>query len=207
MKLITIEGMEGVGKSTCIKFIQTHLQKNDLPYLVTREPGGTPFAERIRQLFLHVNEQEEIAPETELLLAFAARAQHLKHVIKPALSRGQWVICDRFTDSSFAYQGAGRGVPFEKIEALEEWIQGDFKPAATILLLAPLDVSLSRIAARKKWDRFEVEDRAFFQRIYTCYQEMAAQDPLRYHVVDANQDLASVQRALVKILDKLMRNQ
>ena len=170
---ITIEGGEGVGKSTNIATLEAWLQRHQIDYCLTREPGGTPLAERVRELLLGI-EDELLSPAAELLLVFAARAQHLERVIKPALARGEWVLCDRFTDATYAYQGGGRGSPKAHIAALEQQVQAGLKPDYTLLLDAPVEVGLERADRRGELDRFETEQRAFFERVRNCYLERAA---------------------------------
>ena len=160
-KFITLEGGEGVGKSTNLKFIRGSLSASGIELIETREPGGTRLGEALRGVLLG-DEAEGICPEAELLTMFAARAEHLEKVIKPALDAGKWVLCDRFTDASFAYQGGGRGLAFERIEQIESWVQGDLRPDLTILLDAPVEVGMARAAARGEADRFEREPKAFF---------------------------------------------
>ena len=160
-KFITIEGVEGVGKSSVINTICNELNTAHIKHVLTREPGGTPLAEEIRELLV-TKRDELMMPLTEVLLFFAGRYQHITQLIKPALARGEWVISDRFTDSSFAYQGAGRGLAFEKLQTLKDWVQGDFEPDCTILLDAPVEVGLARIQSRSK-DRIEEEVRMITQ--------------------------------------------
>jgi dTMP kinase len=187
-KFITIEGGEGVGKSTQIAALRELLAARRLEVVVTREPGGTPRAERIRELLLE-NSAESMPVACELLLMFAARATHIENVIRPALVRGAWVVCDRFTDASYAYQGHGRGVDAGHIAALERFVQGDLRPDLTLLLDAPVDVGGARASARNaaagSSDRFEQEQRAFFERVRAGYLERAHTEPRRIAVVDA----------------------
>jgi dTMP kinase len=187
-KFITIEGGEGVGKSTQIAALRDLLTARRLEVVVTREPGGTPRAERIRELLLE-NSAESMPVTCELLLMFAARATHIENVIRPALMRGAWVVCDRFTDASYAYQGSGRGVDGEHIAALERFVQGDLRPDLTLLLDAPVDVGGARANARNaaagSSDRFEQEQRAFFERVRAGYLERARSEPGRIAIVDA----------------------
>ena len=202
--LVTFEGVEGVGKTTLIRFITKYLSHHNIPLLVTREPGGTPLADDIRH-FLLSKHAEKMQPETELLLIFAARAQHLQNVIHPALKAGKLVICDRFTDTSYAYQGAGRGINKAKIEILEKTVQDDLKPDLTILLDAPIDVCLARIVAREKTDRFESESKSFFQKARHAYLQMAAADPERFRVIDAAQPMTVVEEEVVKFLQPIIK--
>jgi dTMP kinase len=201
---ITIEGGEGVGKSTNIAFIADKLSKENIPFVVTREPGGTPLAEEIRQLLLS-DRDETISDNTELLLMFAARAQHIANVIEPALARGDWVICDRFTDATYAYQGGGRGLPESKISNLEQWVQGDLRPDFTILLDAPVAVGMSRAEQRGELDRIEREQEQFFENVRSRYLLLAERHNNRFRVVDASQTLAQVQESLLEIIDEMRR--
>jgi dTMP kinase len=200
---ITIEGGEGVGKSTNITFIAERLKKQGINFILTREPGGTPLAEDIRQLLLTPRE-ETVAENTELLLMFAARAQHISQVIEPALARGDWVICDRFTDATFAYQGGGRGIPQSKIADLEQWVQGDLRPDFTLLLDAPVEVGMTRANNRGALDRFEQEQQQFFDKVRATYLLMAEEHKDRYRVVDASLSLEEVQRALVVLIEEMI---
>lgn len=202
-KLITLEGGEGVGKSTNIAFIKAYLEQHGVAVVVTREPGGTGLGERIRQLLLHPG-SGSIAPDAELLLMFAARAQHLAEVIIPKLSKGHWVICDRFTDASYAYQGGGRGIDESRIADLEQWAQGKLRPDLTILLDAPIDIGLSRARERGAADRFESETTAFFERVRQCYQSLALRYPDRFKLIDASQALDEVQTDIATQIDSLL---
>lgn len=199
---ITIEGGEGVGKSTNIDFMAEQLRQRNIALLVTREPGGTVLAESIRDLLLKPA-AEPWSENAELLLMFAARAQHIAWVIEPALACGQWVICDRFTDATYAYQGGGRGIDTDKIADLERWVQGDLRPDVTILLDAPVSVGLSRANKRGELDRFEQEQQAFFERVRAAYLALAAAHRQRYRVVDAAQPLEQVQQSLLEVLHDL----
>lgn len=200
-RFITLEGVEGVGKSTNLGFVAARLEQAGLEVVTTREPGGTPLAEAIRSLLLGVSE-EPMAELTELLLVFAARAQHLARVIEPALERGAWVLCDRFTDATYAYQGAGRGLDCRVIETLEQLVQGTLQPDLTLYLdLAP-DVAETRLGDRHR-DRFEREELAFFERVREGYRRRAAEQG-RFRVVDAGRPLAAVQADLADILDAFL---
>lgn len=201
-KFITLEGIEGVGKSTAIACLAAELTQRKIEFVVTREPGGTAIAEQIRALFLATGD-EPILPVSELLLMFAARAQHIAHVIKPALAAGRWVLCDRFTDASFAYQGGGGGLPLGWIEQLEKWV-GDLTPDRTILLHAPVSLSLERLAARKSLDRIEQAQEDFFSRASAVYCERAKRYAERYRIVDATQPLSNVEQQLRDLLDELI---
>jgi dTMP kinase len=200
---ITIEGIEGVGKSTCLRYIQQYLQQSHIDFIVTREPGGTPIAEAIRQILLH-HEGEEMTHEAELLLMFSARSQHISHVIRPALAAGQWVICDRFTDASYAYQGGGRGVPESHIAMLENWVQQDLRPDMTILLDAPVEFALNRAKGRSAPDRIEAAGLEFFEQARATYLARAKATPERYRIVDATQSLEDVYKALQLLLQTLI---
>lgn len=189
---ITLEGPEGAGKSTNRDYLAARLREQGIEVLLTREPGGTPLAERIRELLLTPSD-EAMAADTELLLVFAARAQHLACVIRPALARGCVVLCDRFTDATYAYQGGGRGLSLARIEALEQFVQGDLRPDLTLVFDLPIEIGLARAAARGRLDRFEQEGRAFFEAVRQTYLQRAAAAPARYRIVDAAQALAQVQ--------------
>jgi dTMP kinase len=197
-KFITIEGSEGVGKTTQIAALRDSLQARGLEVIVTREPGGTPRAERIRELLL--TPTEEPMPITcELLLMFAARATHIENLIRPALERGAWVVCDRFTDATYAYQGEGRGVRRDEIASLERFVQAELRPDLTLLLDAPIEIGAARAAARDGEggrDRFEQERREFFERVRASYLERARSQPGRIAVIDATADRESVQQAI-----------
>lgn len=200
---ITLEGIEGVGKSTCLKFVAKYLQSKDVPIIVTREPGGTPLAEKIRDLLLW--QGEKMNSDAELLLLFAARAQHLSEVIFPALAANKWVICDRFTDASYAYQGAGRGIKPERIAVLETWLQGDFRPHLTFLLDAPVGMALSRTRRRGQLDRIESEKEHFFRKVRRCYLQRAKEYSEQYRIIDARKPLSVVKKQLSFTLDRLIQ--
>lgn len=202
-KFITLEGIEGVGKSTHLKYLENWLALKGIPALATREPGGTPVAESIRAIFLE-KLPEKITPDAELLLLFAGRAQHLSSVIIPALQRGQWVICDRFTDASYAYQSGGRNIPFERITSLKNWIQGDLEPDLTFLFDAPVNTALSRIQKRQGLDRIEGENKAFFERVRHTYLLLSKQYD-RIRVIDASTSIATIQSHLNDILNNLIQ--
>ncbi len=199
---ITVEGGEGVGKSTNIEYLEKLLCDRGIPYCLTREPGGTPLAESIRELLLQPRE-ESMAVSAELLLVFAARAQHLEQVILPALERGEWVICDRFTDATYAYQGGGRDMPVGQIAALEDLVQGSLRPDVTLLLDAPIEVGMQRAGARGALDRFESEEQAFFERVRKTYLERAALDQNRFRVIDTNRALSDIQCDLESVIQTL----
>lgn len=205
-RFITLEGGEGAGKSTCLAFIRDFLAQRGLPLVVTREPGGTPLAEEIRQLLL-ARREEQVAPNAELLLMFAARAQHLQQVVLPALSRGDWVLCDRFTDATYAYQGYGRHQPMQTIRNLERLVQGDLQPGLTLLLDLPVQEGLARAAARAEKDRFESEQDAFFERVRQGYRDRAAAEPARFRVIDASRPLGAVQDQIASVLGQWLAEQ
>lgn len=202
-KFITLEGGEGAGKSSNIPFIETYLQERGINLLMTREPGGTPLSERIRDILLDKNEQH-MTSDTELLLMFAARAQHLAQQILPALNEGKWVICDRFTDATYAYQGGGRGIADERIAALEQWVQGDVRPDMTLIFDLPIEIGLARAGQRSSPDRFEQEDIQFFERVRQAYLQRAEVSPERYAVIDASLDLVAVQEQITAVLDQML---
>lgn len=199
---ITIEGGEGAGKSTNIGFIEAYFKKQKLPLVSTREPGGTPLAEEIRSLLLSPRE-EQVGEMSELLLMFAARAQHLQSKILPALARGSWVLCDRFTDATYAYQGGGRGQGFDKIAQLEQLVQGNVRPDITIILDLPVELGLSRARSRGELDRFEREQIPFFEKVRQTYLDRAAANPECYRIIDASQDLESVQADIRAVLENV----
>jgi dTMP kinase len=202
-KFLTIEGTEGVGKSTNLAFVADWLRGRGIEVIVTREPGGTPLAEEIRSLLL--SKREEPFDETaELLLVFAARAQHLAQVIKPALARGAWVLSDRFTDATFAYQGGGRGLSKTTIEQLEQLVQGDLRPDLTLILDIDVELGLNRARQRGELDRFESEAVVFFERVRAAYRQRAESAPNRYAVVDAGKTLNEVQIEIDQVLTRLI---
>ncbi len=205
-KFITIEGGEGVGKSTNIQFIADYLGQRGIECIVTREPGGTPLAEEIREVLIATRD-EPVVSETELLLMFAARAQHLLSKILPAMVSGKWVVCDRFTDATYAYQSGGRGVSEEKVSLLENFVQGNVRPDLTLLLDAPIEIGMARARNRGALDRFETEQTAFFQRVRDNYLRRAAESPERFKIVDATQSLSDVQRSISVHLDKALGEQ
>lgn len=191
-RFITLEGGEGAGKSTQLQTVAACLTAAGIPFLTTREPGGTPRAEAIRGLLLSPGEREPMASETELLLMFAARAQHVKQRIEPALAAGTWVLCDRFTDATRAYQGGGRGLDLSQIEALAAWVHGDCWPDLTLLLDVPAAQGLARAEKRSAKDRIEQEALAFFERVRAHYLALAAAEPTRFRVIDAASAEAAV---------------
>ncbi len=200
---ITLEGTEGVGKSTAMAYMQDYLAHHQIPFITTREPGGTPLAEKIRTLLL-TKDVEPMSETTELLLMFAARAQHLAQVIKPALAAGKWVLCDRFTDATYAYQGGGRGLPMADIRQLEELVQGTLRPSLTLWLDAPVELGLSRAAARQQLDRFEQEKAVFFDRVRAVYQQRAEAESQRYRRIDASLALEEVQAQIKAVLGRFV---
>lgn len=201
-RFIIIEGTEGVGKTTNIEFIRQWLESKGVTLVQTREPGGTPFAEDVRELLLAVRD-EKVDETAELLLMFAARAQHLNRVILPALERGDWVLCDRFTDATFAYQGGGRGIDLAKIATLESFVQGQLRPDMTLILDIDVAIGLERASKRAALDRFETEKIEFFERVRAVYLSRAAQAPERYRVVNAGQTLPQVQADIADVLQQL----
>ncbi len=199
-QFITIEGSEGVGKSSAVKFLRKYLQNRKLDFIATREPGGTPLAEQLRKILLEEHE-EVVADVTELLMVFAGRAQHLQEVILPALNRGQWVICDRFTDATYAYQGGGREIPNDFIAQLEQMVQGSLQPDITLLLDAPLSVSTARARSRSLPDRIEKEKKEFFERVQQKYLDRAALYPQRFHIIDTNCPFTQVHKKITTVMD------
>ncbi|MFJ4066511.1 dTMP kinase [Pseudomonas sp. NPDC089996] len=200
---ITLEGPEGAGKSTNLNYLAARLREHGLEVVLTREPGGTQLAEKIRELLLAPSD-EAMAADTELLLVFAARAQHLAQVIRPALARGAVVLCDRFTDATYAYQGGGRGLSVARIAELEQFVQGDLRPDLTLVFDLPVEVGLARAAARGRLDRFEQEGQAFFQAVRQAYLQRAQGEPQRYSLLDAAQPLEAVQRAIDALLPAIL---
>ena len=198
-RFIVVEGTEGVGKSTNIAVVKTWLADNNIDFIATREPGGTPLAESLRELLL-ANRAEKVDAIAELLMVFAARAQHLNTHILPALKAGKWVLCDRFTDATFAYQGCGRGLPTATIEQLETLVQADVRPDLTLYLDVDVKVGLERARQRGELDRFEQEDIAFFERVRQGYLARIAVSPKRYAVIDAGQTLEQVRRDILAVL-------
>lgn len=200
-KFITIEGGEGVGKSTNIACVESFLQSRSISFIKTREPGGTPLAEELRNILLAPRE-EKVCEKTELLLMFAARAQHLQQVILPALQQGIWVICDRFTDATYAYQGGGRGLSVASIGKLEELVQEGLQPDLTLLLDVDVQTGLARLNDRPATDRFEREQKDFFEAVRAMYHQRAQQYPQRFCIIDASQSLAAVQQDIIATLTK-----
>lgn len=202
-RFITFEGIEGVGKSTNIDFLAGIIEASGHPVMKTREPGGTPIAEDIRRI-LKEHGDEPLPDVAELLLMFAARSINVNNAIRPALENGTWVISDRFTDSTRAYQGGGRGFPRDSIERLAQLVHGDLQPDLTILLDAPVATAMQRAGRRGELDRFEVEQAEFFSRVRQAYLELAAAEPQRFAVVDCSRDLAAVQADIGTIADELL---
>jgi dTMP kinase len=203
-KFITLEGGEGVGKTTNLTFIRDYLHEHNISVVVTREPGGTVLAEKIRHLLLDKN-SEMISEQAELLLIFAARAQHIKHVIEPALAQGEWVLCDRFTDATYAYQGGGRNMRVSTIECLENLVQGNLRPDLTVLLDAPVEIGIERARERGAFDRFESEKISFFEHVRRAYLWQAELHPERIKLIKANQPLVDVQKALIDVIRTLLK--
>ncbi len=203
-RFITLEGSEGVGKSTNMAFMQHWLENAGIELLVTREPGGTALGETLRNILLDAR-QQAMCDDTELLLMFAARAQHLHEVIVPALQSGKWVLCDRFTDATYAYQGGGRGIAEHRIAELEQWVQGDLRPDLTLILDLDPQIGLQRAGKRSAPDRFEQEKQAFFQRVRQTYLDRAAASPQRYRVIDASPAIETVQADIAEALENLLQ--
>ena len=204
-KFVTVEGIEGVGKSTNIDFLSSIIEAKGFTVLRTREPGGTPMAERIRQMLLEHGE-EPLPDIAELLLFFASRSLHISNTIRPALAAGQWVVCDRFTDASRAYQGHGRGLGLERINLMAQWVQEDLQPDLTLLLDAPVELGMARAKKRGAADRLESEDAGFYQRVRDGYLGLAAAEPERFAVIDASQELEQVQAAITLAINRLLSN-
>ncbi|MAY43556.1 MULTISPECIES: dTMP kinase [unclassified Neptuniibacter] len=204
-RFITVEGTEGVGKSTNIDFLCRLLKEQGIEIVLTREPGGTPLAEELRELLLTPRE-ERVSQDTELLLMFAARAQHIENVIRPALERGAWVVSDRFTDATFAYQGGGRGVDIQSIKLLEKLVQHDLHPDLTLLLDLDVEVGLKRASARSAPDRFEQEKLEFFGKVRSAYLQRAENEPQRFAVIDAAVPLENVQQQISVALSRYLSN-
>ena len=202
-KFITFEGIEGVGKSTNIAAFVERVEAAGHKVLTTREPGGTPFAENIREILM--TRSDEPVPEiAELLLMFAARSFNVENVIIPALDAGTWVVCDRFTDSSRAYQGGGRGLPMETVDCLADWVHGDTWPDLTILLDAPVEIGMARAGSRSVPDRIEQERHDFFERVRECFLQIAANEPERFVVLDTTRRIEDVSSDVVAIAEGLL---
>lgn len=200
---ITFEGPEGAGKSTNLKVFAEALAERGCMPLITREPGGTPVAERIREVLLS-NHAESMHADAELLLVFAARAQHLNALIRPALALGKVVISDRFTDATYAYQGGGRGIDAQRIAALENWVQGDLRPDLVLVFDVPVEQGMARARARSELDRFEQEQQQFFERVRSSYLQRAAADPQRYRIIDASGDLLQIRKAMQPLIEEVL---
>jgi dTMP kinase len=195
-KFITFEGVDGAGKSTHLEWFANTLRQRGLHVVVTREPGGTPLGEQLRQILL--NQTMNIG--TEAMLMFAARMEHIEQVIKPALRTGKWVISDRFSDASFAYQGGGRGLDWDKLSQLEQWVHPDLQPDLTLFFDVPVEVARRRLSNNISLDRFEQEQADFFERVRAGYHKRIQQNPQRYVVIDAAQDLDEVKHKLEEII-------
>ena len=196
---ITLEGIEGAGKSTVVDFIEDFLTKEGHDVIKTREPGGTVIGEQIREILLK-NENYTLTYDTELLLVFSARAQHIQEVILPALSSGKTILCDRFTDASYAYQGGGRGIDESRINLLEKWVQGDLRPTLTLLFDLDVSIGMQRTKKRSDADRFEREEIIFFEKIRNTYLERAKKEPQRFRIINAASSLENVKEQIVTIL-------
>jgi dTMP kinase len=203
-KFITVEGVEGVGKSTNMDFIADRVMAAGFKVLRSREPGGTPMAERIRDMLLQHGD-EPLPDLAELLLFFASRTLNIENAIRPALKNGTWVLCDRFTDASRAYQGAGRGLNMDRINTLAEWAHGDLNPDLTVLLDAPAEVGMQRAKKRGEADRLETEQMSFYTRVRAQYLALAKGEPERFAVIDASQSLAVVQDQIGEVIDALIK--
>ncbi|MDX1795265.1 MAG: dTMP kinase [Hydrogenovibrio sp.] len=205
-KFITLEGTEGAGKSTNLAYIADWLSKQGIDVVTTREPGGTEISEAVREILLN-QQHEEMTPDTELLLMFAARNQHLQEKILPALEAGKWVVSDRFTDASYAYQGAARGIAYSRIQELEHWVQQGFYPNMTFVFDLTIEEGMKRVRSRGgETDRFEQEQQAFFEKVRSAYLNRAKQAPNRYAVLDASRPLENVQQQIDQVLETLCRS-
>ncbi len=194
-KFITLEGGEGTGKSTCLASVLEELHQSAIDTVATREPGGTPLGEKLRSVLLEPN-VGQISDNAELLIMFAARAQHIAHVIEPALAAGQWVVSDRFTDATYAYQGGGRQIPVERISIIEQWVHGGLQPDLTLLLDVPVEVGLQRVGQRGSLDRIERENLHFFDNVRSAYLQRARHFPDRFRIISTDRDIASVTAAV-----------
>lgn len=199
-KFITFEGIDGAGKSTHIDFVRAHILARGIEVVATREPGGTPLGEQLRALLLH----QKMHLETEALLMFAARREHIAQVIAPNLAAGRWVLSDRFTDASFAYQSGGRGLALERLEALEQWVHPELQPDLTLLFDVPLEVARARLNASRNPDRFEQEQADFFERCRSEYLRRAAQYPERFVVIDSTQSIEAIRAQLTVVLERVL---
>ena len=198
-KFISFEGMDGAGKSTHLNWFAEQLKARGNDVIVTREPGGTPLGEQLREILLH----QKMSMDTEALLMFAARAEHIAQVIKPALQAGKWVISDRYTDASFAYQGAGRGMDWQKLQQLESWVHADLQPDLTLFFDVPVEVARQRLSNNVMLDKFEQEQGDFFERVRSGYHRRVKEQPQRYAVIDAAQSLEQVTAQLVTLIAKI----
>lgn len=198
-RFLSVEGVEGVGKTTNLNFVVTYLEQHGLKVVQVREPGGTPAGERIRDVLL--DPELEISNEAELLLMFASRKELVKAIIQPALNAGHWVVSDRFTDASFAYQGGGRKLGFEQVAVLEQWLLGSLKPDCTLFLDLPVEIGLERMKKRGNADRIEQEGVAFFQDVREAYHRRVQLDPERFEIIDAAKSLDQVQKAIQAVLE------
>ena len=201
---ITLEGIEGVGKTSNLEYLQSLLDQASVKYTVTREPGGTPLGEALREMLLG-EAFKGMSDDTELMLMFAARAEHVARVIRPALERGEWVLCDRFTDATYAYQGGGRQLDMDRIAGLEQWVLGDLRPDLTLLLDAPVELGRERAGKRSTPDRFEQEQDAFFNRVRQAYLDRASHEPDRIKVIDASVELGEVAEQIRGIMVGFLR--
>jgi dTMP kinase len=200
---ITLEGGEGAGKSTNLDFVRQWLQHEGCDVVVTREPGGTELGEHIREILLH-SKQLHIAPESEVLLMFAARTEHISKVIRPALDAGKVVLCDRFTDATYAYQGGGRGLDADRIAAIENWVQGDLRPDLTLLFDVSVEAGRERAGQRSEPDRFERENNEFFRRVRETYLARSAREPKRIRIIDASRPIEQVEQQIVSVLQEVV---
>ncbi len=200
-KFITFEGVDGAGKSTHLAWFADALRQDGFDVVVTREPGGTPLGEQLREILLN----QPMSIGTEALLMFASRLEHIEQVIKPALQTGKWVISDRFTDASFAYQGGGRGLDWEKLTQLEQWVHRDLQPDLTLFFDVPVEVARQRLSNNASLDRFEQEEADFFERVRAAYHKRVQQNPQRYVVIDASRSLDEVKQQLETIVASLLK--
>jgi len=203
-RFITLEGVDGAGKSTHVEWIAEWLRERKVNLCLTREPGGTPLGERLRELLL--DPAQQIDAEAEALLMFAARKQHLAQVIMPALEHGRWVLCDRFSDATFAYQGGGRGIAASRLALLEQWVQGGLQPDLTLYFDVPVEIARARLLATRTLDRFEQEQASFFERVRTGYLNRAHCDPVRIRVVDSTGSIEDVRALLAASLAALLKD-
>ena len=203
-RFITMEGPDGAGKTTNFDYVQSLLEAAGLDVVRTREPGGTGLGEKLREVLLQ-EQRAAIGADAETLIIFAARAQHIEEVIEPNLAKGRWVLCDRFTDATYVYQGYARALGAERIAVLEDWVQGPLRPDLTLLLDIPVALAAKRVGARGTLDRFEHEDRQFKEAVRAGYLELARRNPERIRLIDASQELAAVQAELAQVFGKLLR--